>query len=220
MSLNFHYAAHTYVDNWVVCDREARKVLGFGSGATPTDKEACEQLKKVANIYSVTRNFRKEEDGCARLSPVWKALLEIQKQPVNDTEAKYCVEKLVNTLKPTYGRELLSAASKFLWMRFGSPIIIYDSLTWDWIRNQEGYSSITRYNEFYDAWRKKFNEHQKEIVAACEELLNANVTKFLCPSEAEEKEFEQAVKSQWFYERVFDFVIVNDESQRGSLPKV
>ncbi len=30
MSLNFHYAAHTYVDNWVVCDREARKVLGFG----------------------------------------------------------------------------------------------------------------------------------------------------------------------------------------------
>ncbi len=105
-------------------------------------------------------------------------------------------------------------------MRFGSPIIIYDSLTWDWIRNQEGYSSITTYNEFYDAWRKKFDEHQKEIVAACEELLNANVTKFLCPSEAEEKEFEQAVKSQWFYERVFDFVIVNDESQRGSLPKV
>jgi len=25
----------------------------------------------------------------------------------NDTEAKYCVEKLVNTLKPTYGRGIV-----------------------------------------------------------------------------------------------------------------
>jgi len=49
---------------------------------------------------------------------------------------------------------------------------------------------------------EKVQRTSKEIVAACEELLNANVTKFLCPSEAEEKEFEQAVKSQWFYERV------------------
>jgi hypothetical protein len=223
MSLNFYYAAHTYVDNWVVCDREARKVLGFGSGTTPTDKEACEQLKKVANIYSVTRNFRKEKVECERLSPVWKALLEIG-EPTSEEEAKSRVEELVVALEKHYENRLWSAASKFLWMRFGQPIIIYDSLTWDWIRNQEGYSAITTYNEFYDAWQKKFNEHQKKIVAACAELLNANITKFLCPSECpseeEEKEFEEMIRSSWFVERVFDFAIVNDESQRRSLPKV
>jgi hypothetical protein len=221
MSLNFYYAAHTYMDNWVVCDREARKVLGFGSGTTPTDKAACVQLKKVATIYSVARNFKKVEVECERLSPVWTALQEIEHKPVSAEDAKDCVEKLVNSLKPTYGCGLLSAASKFLWMRFGSPIIIYDSLTWDWMRKQVEYSSIKTYNEFYDAWRKEFDDHHKEIDTACEELLNANITKFLCPSECpseeEKNEFEQAVKSQWFAERVFDFAIVNDESRSRSL---
>jgi hypothetical protein len=218
MSLNFHYAVHTYVDNWVVCDREARKVLGFESKSMPTDEEACEQLMKVANIYSIARNFRKEEVGCARLSPVWTALKEIR-QPSCDKEAMSCVDKLVETLKPTYGHELTSAASKFLWMRFAHPIIIYDSLTWNWMCDHGGCSRTGNYGNFYDAWRKNFEENQKEIGTACEELLNANVTRFLCPREDEEKEFEQAVKSRWFAERVFDFAIVNDESQRRSLPK-
>jgi hypothetical protein len=223
MSLNFHYAAHTYVDNWVVCDREARKVLGFGRGTTPTDKEACEQLMKVANIYSIARNFRKEEVRCVRLSPVWTALQEIS-EPASHQDAKECVDKLIASLKPTYGRGLLSAAPKFLWMRFGRPIIIYDALTWNWIRNQREYSKIKTYIEFYDAWRKEFDDHHKEIDTACEELLNANIMKFLrpseCPSEEEKNEFEQAVKSQWFAERVFDFAIVNDESQSHNLTKV
>ena len=93
--------------------------------------------------------------------------------------------------------ELLSAASKFLWMRFGHPFIIYDSLTWKWIDTyQMEYSSIRTYVDFYDAWRKKFEEHQKKIDMACEELLNAQVTKFLCPSEEEKNEFEEAIKSR------------------------
>jgi len=49
-------------------------------------------------------------------------------------------------------------------MRFGSPIIIYDSLTWDWMRKQVEYSSIKTYNEFYDAWRKEFDDHHKEMI--------------------------------------------------------
>lgn len=212
MSLNFYYAAHTYVDNWVVCDREARKVLGFGSGTTPTDKEACEQLKKVATVYSVARNFRKEENGCARLSPVWKALLEIQKQPVNDTDAKDCVEKLVNTLKPTYGRELLSAASKILWMRFGHPIIIYDSLTWKWMCQNGGCPTIRNYGDFYKAWRTNFDNHQNDVVAACEVLKRVKARKFLCPIDVTDEEFEDAVSSPWFAERVFDHAVVNEIS--------
>src|SRR5208283_3498717 len=158
-----------------------------------------------------------------RLSPVWDALKEIN-EPASEKDAKDCVNKLVETLKPTYGHELTSAASKFLWMRFGSPIIIFDSLTWDWMRKQVGYSSIKTYNEFYDAWRTNFNGQKEDIDNACKALKEANVTKFLCPSECpsdeERREFEEAITSPWFAERVFDFAIVNDESQSHNLPKV
>jgi hypothetical protein len=216
MSLNYHYAAHTYVDNWVVYDRKARKVLGFRIGYQPEPEQAREQLIEVARIYGIARNFRLELEGDnARLSPVWEALKEIN-EPTSDEDAKECVNKLVELLKQTYKSELLSAASKFLWMRFGRPFIIYDSLTSKWIDHIDHIECLSTrpYDNFYDAWRKKFEENQKKIIAACEELLNANVTKFLCPTEAEEKEFEEAIKSPWFAERVFDFAIVNDESQR------
>ena len=217
MSLNFHYAAHTYVDNWVVCDRKARNVLGFRRGYQPEPEQAREQLIEVAKIYGIARNFRLELDGNnARLSPVWDALKEINEpssdKDAKDKDAKECVNKLVGLLKRTYKSELLSAASKFLWMRFGHPFIIYDSLTSKWIDHSDHIecSSTRPYDNFYDAWRKKFEENQKKIGIACEELLNANVTKFLCPSEEEKNEFEEAIKSPWFAERVFDFAILNE----------
>jgi len=220
MSLNFHCAAHTYVDNWVVCDRKARIVLGVRGDYQPEPEQAREQLVEVAKIYGIARNFRLELEGdTARLSPVWDALKEIR-EPASDKDAKDCVNKLVETLKPTYGHELTSAASQVLWMRFGSPIIIYDLLTWNWIRNQREYSKIKTYIEFYDAWRTNFDNHQKKIDAACEELLRAQVRKFLCPSDVTEEEYVQAVSSREFKERVFDHAIVNDESQRRNLPKV
>ena len=210
MPLNYLYAARTYVDEWIACDRQSRKVLGFREGYAPASDEAYEQLVEVATRYSVIRNFRVEsEHGDARLSPVWKALQEIE-APVSDQDAKDCVEKLVVALKGIYGRELVSAASKFLWMRFGSPIIIYDSLTWNWMCKQ-GCSTIGNYDDFYEAWRKNFEDEQREIGAACEELLS--VRKFFCPSEVTNEEFEQAVSSRWFAERVFDHAIVNESSR-------
>jgi hypothetical protein len=217
MSLNFHYAAHTYVDNWVVCDREARKVLGFRRGYQPEPEQVREQLIEVAKIYGIARNFRLELEGDnARLTPVWDALKEINEpssdKDAKDKDAKECVNKLVGLLKQTYKSELLSAASKFLWMRFGSPIIIYDLLTRNWIRNQREYSKIKTYIEFYDAWRTNFDNHQKKIDAACEELLRAQVRKFLCPSDVTEEEYVQAVSSREFKERVFDHAMLNDKS--------
>lgn len=208
MPLNCLYAARTYVDEWIACDRQARKVLGFKDGHASAPEQACEQLVEVARRYSVIRNFRVEsEHGDARLSPVWNALREIE-EPVSDEDGKDCVEKLVVALKRIYGRELVSAASKFLWMRFGSPIIIYDSLTWNWMCKKGVCPSNGTYDDFYDAWRKSFQGHQREIGAACEELLGAR--KFFCPGDVTNEEFEQAVSSRWFAERVFDHAIVND----------
>jgi len=213
MSLNFYYAAHTYVDNWVVCDREARKVLGFSRVTPPEPEQAREHLIVVAKIYGIARNFRLELEGDkARLSPVWTALQEIEIRPISEPDAIDCVNNLVNALKPTYGRELLSAASKILWMRFGHPIIIYDSLTWKWMCQNGGCPTIRNYGDFYKAWRTNFDNHQNDVVAACEVLKRVKARKFLCPIDVTDEEFEDAVSSPWFAERVFDHAVVNEIS--------
>jgi len=72
----------------------------------------------------------------------------------------------------------------------------YDSLTWIGYAIRRDIRQSQRTTNSMTHGRKKFNEHQKEIVAGCEELLNAKCHEIPMSSEAEEKEFEQAVKSQ------------------------
>jgi hypothetical protein len=69
MTLNFLYAAHTYIDDWVAYDRKAHEVLGIDSGALPEAAQAYEQLLRVAKGYAVMRNFNMEDGGIARLAP-------------------------------------------------------------------------------------------------------------------------------------------------------
>ena len=220
MPLNYFYATNSYLSDWVAYDREARKVLGFKPGHTPEYRAACKQLMSVAKGYSVSRNFGvAAENGSDRLSSVWEALQKIE-EPTSDQDAKDCVKKLVEDLSQTYNRELWSAASKFLWMRFDNPIIIYDSLAWNWMHRNGGCSSGGGYNGFYDAWRKTFEDCRKEVGAACEELLRLKARKFLCPSDVSDEEFELAVSSPWFAERVFDHAIVNESSETDLQGKV
>jgi hypothetical protein len=211
MSLNFLYAAHTYVDDWVWYDRKAHAVIGIEAVQEPDLADACDQLRSVAQGYSVMRNFKAEGSGVVRLGPVWAALKEVPR-PVSDEDAKACVAQLVTTLERIYHRDLWSAASKFLWMRFREPIIIYDALAWNWMRAHHRCSAGGGYNGFYDGWRTSFEEHRGDVNVACEELLRAQVRRFLCPSDVTEVEFEAAVSSRWFAERVFDHAMVNAAS--------
>jgi hypothetical protein len=208
MTLNFLYAAHTYIDDWVAYDRKAHEVLGIDSGALPEAAQAYEQLLRVAKGYAVMRNFNMEDGGIARLAPVRTALQEIA-TPVSDEDAKACVADFVTALQRTYHRDLWSAASKFLWMRFRQPIIIYDSLAWKWMCDDGRCPANGGYGGFHDAWRSSFEEHRQKVHAACEDLLSARVRRFLCPSDVTELEYEASVSSRWFAERVFDHALLN-----------
>jgi hypothetical protein len=211
MPLNFHYAAHTYLDNWVRCDRNARRELDFGRDTPLDDEQACKQIAVVANVYGIARNFSKDsEKEALRYSPVWAALKSFKTRPASEQDAKDCVERLVRELRATYEEGLLSAASKVLWMRFGSPIILYDRYAWNWMCSHGGCSRSGSYADFNDAWRKSFLSRRNDVNDACDSLRGSKALRFLCPGDVTEKEFGEVVSSHWFAERVFDHAIINE----------
>ncbi len=210
--LNFLFAVRTYIHEWVEFDRHARTVLGTRS-VVASDEDVLIQLKRVAVHYRVIRTLKIEGGGLKRLGPVWSAL-EGLTRPNSYEDAKSCVNTLVGTLEQHYGQRLPSAASKFLWMRFGSPIVVYDSLTLDWMREYGGCPrNENSYDDFYDAWRRNFRSHRAAIDQACERLIRARA--FFRPNYITRVDFDKAVRSRWFEERVFDHALI-----RAAGPKI
>lgn len=208
--MNFHSAAFTYLYEWVYFDRHYMKVLTFTTASEPEPARACEQLVEVAKHYGIIRNF-KHEDGTATLLPAWNALKGIN-QPTSGEDAKECVDQLVAALRPAYGHDLWSAASKFLWMRFGTPVVIFDSITWSWMCKNADCPKSGGYGGFYDAWQAKFDAHKSEIRVICEELKELSVARkfFDRDDEIGQRGFDEAVSSLWFAERVFDHAMLSD----------
>jgi hypothetical protein len=210
----YSHSAFTYACDWLWYDRPAISVLSCDRPEPPKEK-ACEALSRFATGYKVSRNF-KIIDEDPRLAHAWSAMQKIQR-PKDEEEARVRVRELVDLLSGFYGNEPWSAASKFLWIRFQSPIIIYDSLSWKWM-NAPGRQKCKSFEDFCDAWRHEFLNRREKIREACEGLLE--VRSYLPPtsnSEGEfaaipEAEFEVAVRSEWFMERVFDHFMLNEES--------
>jgi hypothetical protein len=207
--MDFRYAAFTYLYEWVCYDRHFVDVLAFTRTSEPEPEVACQELISAAKHYDIIRNFKLEEET-SRLLPAWNALKEIGK-PVSPEDAKESVSQLVESLRRPYGLDLWSAASKFLWVRFQSPIVIYDSITWDWMCRKGSCPRGGGYDGFYDAWQRKFAENEAEILTACKELKElSTATKFFGPDRPTEEDFEATVSSGWFAERVFDHAILNE----------
>jgi len=185
------------------------KTLALTDGLEPDPKEACKQLVAVAIHYNVMRGFKVEEEGTARLAPVWDALRKMER-PTSAEDAKAKVSHLVAELRHTYHQDLVSAASKILWMRFGSPIVIYDSIVSKWIYDKGDRPMSKDYGYFYDAWQRKFGELGPEIRIVCEGLKElSTLRKFFGLNDLCQDEFEKVVSSPWFAERVFDHAILN-----------
>ena len=201
---SYHYSAHTYLDEWLWIDRDARRVLGYEEGKE-TDREIGRlKLLEVATYYRVIRNFPGEEP-LSRLGTVWDEVAKVEK-PQSAEEAKRVVNQLAISIRPDH--RLHSAASKFLWMRFGDPIVICDSVAWAWMRRQQnGLRDSSSWDDFYDRWQEEFAKREGKIRSACAEL--ALMRKFMQPNVVTESEFTEAIRSNWFTRRVFDHFMLN-----------
>lgn len=211
MALNFRCAAISYLNFYVRFDQRCSVVLS--RRRIDTD-EARDQLVRLAKEYILIRSFDRHETP--RMQRALEAVVRF-KRPTNRLEAVAYVNDLADQLKMAYGQRLISAASKFLWIRFKSPIVIYDSLGHKWLTRERRLRADAGYGDFCEAWRDAYREYSKEVAGACLELeATRKIRQFTLAGEAiklgilSNNEFNELVREPWFQERVFDHAVIND----------
>jgi hypothetical protein len=174
-----------------------------------------EHLERAANYYQVARSFSVDFDGLQRLD---KALIELDVvlTNVNSILTPTNVDATVTTLAKNLGtiyinkrtgkpQELVSAASKFLWLRRRSPVVIFDGRAEGYLIKITGapFAEYPSYLDYRSAWRAEFPKYEKKILSACRDLNHSNVKKF-APDSTARKRMKSMLGKRWFHERVFD----------------
>lgn len=210
MPNSFHYSAWTYLDQWLTKDESFHLVLKFEARETTSPTDGASALAQFATYYGVARTLP-IIDETPRLLAAYKALCEIEPPTEDDVVTK--VQQLETHLLSLYDRpgasrktgSPLSAASKFLWIRFRTPVIIYDSLTTRYLA-KHGYK-CDGYAGFYGDWIDEYARHEQEIREACAALIG--VKHFTWASERSDQDLGALVNSPWFMRGVLDHYMQN-----------
>jgi hypothetical protein len=199
MSGNIFYAAYSYLDQWMWKDRLFHEALAFEKTDVDANRGA-ETLVEVAKYYGVIRTLKVNAGESVRLESAYKMLTSTTSLGLDDVPTM--VEGFAAELGNVYEGLPFSAASKFLWMRFRTPIVIYDSLVAAYVAAENrGYDNKT-YQSFCSVWRKNYRQNQDAIQEACDELVS--IKKFTLASECTDENVLKWTNSEWFRERVFD----------------
>jgi hypothetical protein len=203
--VSFEYCAMKYLNNWVKTDSIFHEIFKKkGEYFTKfSKKKGSRDIVSALHSYKIHRNFGELND---------KKCLDIFKHVIHYSsrfEAKIpttgiIVEELAEKFKEKYGSKNLSAASKLLWLRNKSPVVIYDRNVQHALKNL-GYKETTKYSVFLDNWNKEFDKHKADIKKATSQL--HKVKNFTLMHDKSVDDFNKVVTSGWFQERVFDIFL-------------
>lgn len=205
--LNFRYAATTYLTQWLVYDSKFHEALSVESDDKRSEIDCSKILLETAKYYKVIRTLPIPEGGEeTRLLGAYRALKDVRS--VSEDSVHAVIDKFAETLNGQYNVTATSAASKFLWMRFRAPIIIYDSVMNNWIWRHTEYKDDTTEN-YCRYWREIFTQQLSAIREACSEL--PTFRRFTPAASIDEKLVSRLLQSRWFEERVFDIAVMHQE---------
>lgn len=195
--VRFEFAALHYLNQWLAHDRKYCDGL-----ADKNEAKRLVALKQAAGFYRVSRNLPELHDtmrGLPRYKPLLDVLDAVTPAAFQGNNLTHAIIKVQNQISTRYGeRKFLSLTTKFLWLKIRSPIVIYDSRARSALRARPG-----DIDDYYSKWRKEFDNHKREIRAACKSL--RSVTEYsLEPEEATPHFVEELSSHQWFQERVLD----------------
>ncbi len=196
-NITFEYCSLHYLNWWLSHDMGYCQALDKGD-----EVEKFAALKQVATHYSIARNLPTAFDvnkGFTRYEPILKI---IDSPNLALFKSGDLVKEIIDTSKlisNEYGGDnKLSLTTKFLWMKFKHPILIYDQRARNFLNTSDG-----DLDGYYKKWHAEFEAHQKEIVAACSKL--PSLHKYAVDQEIGTKEYIDQISSKpWFHERVFD----------------
>ena len=203
MNENFDYFALSYLNTWLDFDKGHRQRL--------TDKDtkiSREALVEIAKEYKVGRSFWKSKECGCRLEPVMEELRNATK-PRSMRAAKEEVAKLKGQLSCIYKQDTLSASSKFLWFKYQSLIVIYDSRAVATLR-EYGLNRKPSYEEYYEKWKEIYPCYDERIQESCGRLSKALKYTTQGSTPGKRECVGKITNKQWFRDRVFDkFLYIN-----------
>lgn len=186
----------TYLNDWYWWDKPFSERIFSGDKGY-----SLEAFYKAAKYYKVTRNFANDVSE-KRLQAALDLVLSV-KGPLNEDNVCQSVSDLAAAFEQRYGKKAVSAASKFLWLRYRSPVVIFDGRAISWLRaNQYKVPHGGDYREYRRQWLLAYSAHEPQILEACAGL--AAVKDFSMAYEWSSVGIEAIASSRWFQERVFD----------------
>lgn len=198
-AVSLKFCALDYLNAWCRNDKRFFEALSGAKSSDDIARLRC--LRDVANDYRIARNFK----TLARERRLAAALRALDAVTVRITESNVVssVDDLAKTFKRTYGTRSISAASKFLWFKFRSPVVIYDSRAREYL-NRKCRPKIagSDYKKYRTEWLRQFANCRDDIRSACTEL--RRVKDFSPAADISDGKFSSLVGAKWFHERVFD----------------
>lgn len=199
METTFEYCSFQYLNFWESNDKEFHISLN----GDKQEEEKLKVIKKAATVYKVARNLPKKFDDSRR----YGYLLDIL-EDINETDFKIePIKKILyieSQISKKYGnRSVLSLTTKFLWLKFRQPIIIYDSQA----RIALG-TNVGDLQGFYEKWQDNFNKVEDDIKKVCYNLKDMYL---YLPNQRKglKEDIEKISTQTWFHERVFDTYLWN-----------
>ena len=194
MDNNFKFFALAYLNDWWQYDRSF--VVGL-SPSLSRDVRA-RRLMEAATYYNVIRRFPKGSMG--QVLDLLDATFGLV-GPSKPHNVDLAVTALAEVFNQTFHRGIeISAASKFLWIRQQSPVVIFDSRA-ETCLVRLGATLDDKYGTYRTEWLKQFDEREEVIRLACAELIRVRT---FSPDDETDENFASVTNSRWFRERVFD----------------
>jgi hypothetical protein len=197
---DFRYCALHYLNQWISQDRHLVEAMTHGSRQNKLDA-----LRRFAFLYRVARTLPDKYDlgrGLARFEPVLRVIERQSVERFNGKALIPSIKRVAELISREYhGKSVISPTTKFLWSRFRSPILIYDSQCREALGTPAG-----DLDTYYVRWHEEFQRNRSEIDRACASLLQVRAYT-IDPTVATRAFVQQTVSEQWFKERVFDMYL-------------
>jgi hypothetical protein len=185
-----------YARLWVT--RERQLVTDF---AAPSKARRLAALQRAGGYFRISRNFPMVYDveaGLKRLAPALAAIDRVSTDAVTSHSLPSVIASLRRELGRSYGdRDLLSAATKFLWLRHREVVIIFDRQARLALGTPSG-----DYDRYLTTWYSGYADREVEIEYSCSQLASSKAP--LAPDAAVDQEVRELAGAEWFRRRVYD----------------
>ena len=192
----YKYFAMKFVNQWTSKERDLHITLS--KRTIPEDA-----IAKSLHYFQVARTFKNLEERENRAF-IAEQIIEFSRH-LTQKNFHEKVEGLSKQFENKFKSKNLSAASKLLWLRRKSPVLIFDKWAKLSLEKMEQ-KKIVGYEEYSVLWRKHYCSHRHEINSAAHGLIE--VKEYSGLWNAVDSEFKETILSDWFSERVFDMYLL------------